>query len=168
MQGGGALGAYEAGAFRAFYDWLNMQTDENSNIYDAIAGTSIGAINAAIIINHVIRNRRNAEKEGREISAKAAWQGAAEELEDFWKNQLAFDPFFSKVFIPLWNPDLMKAFFPNIASAEAARRYFGTREGMLFGVPGVFSSSQPIFDYTYFDFFIIFGGALITNGLRIV
>src|SRR5579884_1593998 len=153
MQGGGALGAYEAGAFRTFYEWLNAQTDENSNIYDAIAGTSIGAINAAIIINHVIRNRRKAEKEGREISAKAAWQGAVEELEDFWKNQLAFDPFFSNTLTSLWNQDFLRLFFPNAASNEAARRYFGTAEGMFFGVPGVFSSSKPIFDDAYFSLF---------------
>jgi NTE family protein len=50
MQGGGALGAYEAGAFRAFYDWLDMQTKQDENIFDVIAGTSIGAINASIIV----------------------------------------------------------------------------------------------------------------------
>lgn len=50
MQGGGALGAYEAGAFRTFYDWLDMQTKEDENIFDVIAGTSIGAITASIIV----------------------------------------------------------------------------------------------------------------------
>src|SRR5689334_14172300 len=75
LQGGGALGAYEAGAFRAFYDWLSMQTyDENENIFDIVAGTSIGAINASIIVNEVLKKKRKAKQDGIKISQKACWE----------------------------------------------------------------------------------------------
>jgi NTE family protein len=41
MQGGGSLGAYECGVFKALY--------KNGIRFDIVAGTSIGAINAGII-----------------------------------------------------------------------------------------------------------------------
>ena len=51
LQGGGSLGAYEAGVFNALYYWIRKENDssrENDNIFDVIAGTSIGAINCCI------------------------------------------------------------------------------------------------------------------------
>jgi NTE family protein len=60
LQGGGALGAYEAGAFRALCSWLksdNNNTSDDEHIFDIIAGTSIGAINAAIIVSYVKKIR---------------------------------------------------------------------------------------------------------------
>lgn len=58
LQGGGSLGAYECGAYKALY---------NHNIsFDMVVGTSIGAINAAIIAG-----TKNPEKR-------------VEHLEDFW------------------------------------------------------------------------------------
>jgi predicted acylesterase/phospholipase RssA len=87
LQGGGALGAYEAGAFRAFYDWLYMQTDDDANIFDVIAGTSIGAINASIIISHVIENARKAKKEGEGKGAgKLVKKTAGKEQLTSWMN----------------------------------------------------------------------------------
>ena len=51
LQGGGSLGAYEAGAFRAFYEKITQLDKEkgfkDKPFLDIIAGTSIGAINAA-------------------------------------------------------------------------------------------------------------------------
>jgi len=51
FQGGGSLGAYEEGAYRKIYDFLTEQDKvsgkEGKNIFDIIAGTSIGAMNAA-------------------------------------------------------------------------------------------------------------------------
>jgi predicted acylesterase/phospholipase RssA len=62
LQGGGALGAYEEGAFRAPCSWLkrddnNNNTSDDEHIFDIIAGTSIGAINAAIIVSNVKENK---------------------------------------------------------------------------------------------------------------
>ena len=50
LQGGGAPGAYQAGAFRALYEKLRMtmENDSNKPLFDIVAGTSIGAINGAI------------------------------------------------------------------------------------------------------------------------
>jgi predicted acylesterase/phospholipase RssA len=50
FQGGGALGAYEAGVYRVLYDWISRHIEnKDENVFDVIAGTSIGAINGAII-----------------------------------------------------------------------------------------------------------------------
>ena len=54
LQGGGSLGAYEAGAYQAIYERITKQDKENNGtgkpFLDIVAGTSIGAINAAIIV----------------------------------------------------------------------------------------------------------------------
>lgn len=48
FQGGGSLGAYEAGVFHVLYHWIKKDIqDKNENIFDIVAGTSIGAINAS-------------------------------------------------------------------------------------------------------------------------
>ena len=53
FQGGGSLGAYEAGAYKAINEDLSayFRSDgrENEPIFHIISGTSIGAINAAFI-----------------------------------------------------------------------------------------------------------------------
>jgi predicted acylesterase/phospholipase RssA len=77
FQGGVALGAYEAGVFRELYDWINPYVKEEENVFDVIAGASIGAINGAILVSHVIDNR--------EKGPKKSWEGAAEKLEYFWR-----------------------------------------------------------------------------------
>jgi hypothetical protein len=51
FQGGGALGAYEAGVFRALYDKLyDRSKRENKQLFDIVAGTSAGAINATLLV----------------------------------------------------------------------------------------------------------------------
>jgi NTE family protein len=58
FQGGGALGAYEAGIYEALYQSLIDQSiKENRQLFDIIAGTSAGAMNATIIVNHVLLNK---------------------------------------------------------------------------------------------------------------
>jgi predicted acylesterase/phospholipase RssA len=63
MQGGAALGAYEAGAFRAIYENIDKTYSKNGqekdrHFFDIVAGTSIGAIHGAIIVNYVVQNRK--------------------------------------------------------------------------------------------------------------
>lgn len=58
LQGGGALGAYEVGAYRALCERLSAKDKENDArknrpLFDIIAGTSIGALNAALIVNSI-------------------------------------------------------------------------------------------------------------------
>ena len=48
------IGAYEAGVFHVLYHWIKKDLPEDENVFDIIAGTSIGAINASIIINYFL------------------------------------------------------------------------------------------------------------------
>ena len=61
LQGGGSLGAYEAGSYRALYEFLSNRDKgqgKNGNpTFDIIAGTSIGAINAAVLVSYVVENQ---------------------------------------------------------------------------------------------------------------
>jgi predicted acylesterase/phospholipase RssA len=61
LQGGGALGAFQAGAFKALYEKLRSDDEKDGNankpLFDIIAGTSIGAINAAIIVSYVLETK---------------------------------------------------------------------------------------------------------------
>ena len=59
LQGGGALGAYEAGVFRVLYNWIKKDIPDDQNVFDIVAGTSIGAINAAFLVSYVIKRRRD-------------------------------------------------------------------------------------------------------------
>jgi NTE family protein len=53
FQGGGALGAYEAGAFKAIYNHIIEKEGEGTvdRMFDVVAGTSIGAINATLLVD---------------------------------------------------------------------------------------------------------------------
>ncbi len=69
LQGGGALGAYQASVFKALYEKIKrIQSENNSNddglLFDIIAGTSIGAINGAILVSFFLENK--------------TWQGSPE------------------------------------------------------------------------------------------
>src|ERR1043165_5358261 len=48
LHGGGSLGAFECGAYRAISSWLR----NTGTRLVAVAGASIGAINAAVIARH--------------------------------------------------------------------------------------------------------------------
>ena len=82
LQGGGALGAYEAGVYDVLYYWIKKdQKDQdiadpslkNHNIFDIVAGTSIGAINASILVSYVKENHNS-------------WEGSTQKLLDFWEH----------------------------------------------------------------------------------
>ena len=55
FQGGGSLGAYEAGAYKAIKEDLStyFRTEGRGNepIFHIISGTSIGAINATLLVS---------------------------------------------------------------------------------------------------------------------
>jgi NTE family protein len=75
FQGGGSLGAYEAGAYRFIYEFVRKRLQEenknNESPFHIVAGTSIGAINAAILLSYVKENK--------------TWHGSAERIIEFWK-----------------------------------------------------------------------------------
>jgi NTE family protein len=161
LQGGGSLGAYEAGVFKAIYQHLIEQEGEKpeKTLFDIVAGTSIGAINAAILVSYVKENK--------------TWEGSVEKLEDFWKKQLssapnlsAYGPFYlpyfwsDKPWSKIWDEQHMIK--PETATGEAARRYYSTKEFLFSGAPNVFSPDResPIYDSKFFD-----NNALLPNNL---
>jgi NTE family protein len=74
LQGGGSLGAYEAGVYQALYERITKADTEKGEkdkpFLNVVAGTSIGAINAAIIVSYVAENN--------------TWEGSSERLTEFW------------------------------------------------------------------------------------
>ena len=58
LQGGGALGAYQAGVFKALYEKIKSEDQSKGRhgrpLFDIVAGTSIGAINAAVLISYAL------------------------------------------------------------------------------------------------------------------
>jgi NTE family protein len=146
MQGGGSLGAYESGVFKALYEELphrdnekiSGQADENIPLlFDILAGTSIGAINAAILVNHVVKHR--------------SWKGSWEILNNFWKDVstmsgVEMDPTFS------YRWKYYRYFSPDIATPETARRYYSAKEFLAYGARNVFTSPKIISDKKFFDY----------------
>ena len=66
---------YEAGAYKAIYEALSKEDNAKSishrrSTFDIVACTSIGTINAAILVSYVMEN--------------GSYDGSAERLIDFW------------------------------------------------------------------------------------
>ena len=142
LQGGGALGAYEAGAYKALYEFVTERDEKEGKkgrpAFDIIAGTSIGAMNSAVLTSYVVEN--------------GTYEGSVERLLDFWnylskESNVDTNPFFKPWWDHLHNVD--KA----VASGEAARRYYSSKEFAMTGVPHVFSPLTPMHDRRFFDFF---------------
>ena len=140
LQGGGSLGAYGAGAYRALYESISEMNTKNGNkgkpIFDIVAGTSIGAINAAILVSYVVENQ--------------TYEGSAERLIDFWKylskeSMVESNPFFKQ----WW--DYWHSINGEAASGETARRYYSAKEFELYGVSNVFDPPQPRYDNKFYD-----------------
>ena len=98
LQGGGSLGAYEAGAYKAAHQFIKYRNKKEGNdkrpIFDIIAGTSIGAINSAIITSYVVENQ--------------TWDGSAERLIDFWDyvSTESFSDKWPEYVIEGWNTEI--------------------------------------------------------------
>lgn len=90
LQGGGALGAYELGAYKALCEKLIAKDSSNSEnvrknrpLFDIISGTSIGALNAALITRSVVDGIRNSEN-ANNLNIQKIWDKSIQELEKFW------------------------------------------------------------------------------------
>ncbi len=131
LQGGGALGAYQAGVFKSIYEKIKgSPVDSNEKdvpLFDIIAGTSIGAINGAILVSYVVANK--------------TWDGASEKLEAFWKYLSTSTPNISEA-LKQWKKEYEKG-NPLIASEESARRYYSVKEFSKSGVEKVFKPIYP-------------------------
>ncbi len=141
LQGGGSLGAYEAGSCKVIYSFLKYRDKEQGNASrptcDIVAGTSIGAINSAILVSHVIENK--------------TWEGSAEKLIDFW-NYISIESIpeqLENYFLSWW--DYFRNFNKDMGTAEAARRYYVTKLLSSIGAPKVFSPPYHESDKKFFD-----------------
>lgn len=140
FQGGGSLGAYEAGAYKAFYE-LASERDKiigrkDKPLFDIVAGTSIGAMNASVLVSYV--------------KEKKTWRGSAERLIEFWEH-LTTESVVDKMpgFTQWW--DYWHYLNNVVATSESARRYYNTKQFILKGVPNVFKPSQTLTDKTFLD-----------------
>lgn len=94
LQGGGSLGAYEAGIFKALHEKIpeedKRKGEKGRPLFDIVAGTSIGAINAAILVSHV--------------AEKNTWDESPQKLNEFW-DYVSTDSYVDKIpgFIEWWN-----------------------------------------------------------------
>ena len=149
LQGGGSLGAYEAGVFEVLYYWIKKNIDDNENVFDVVAGTSIGAINAALLVSYVKENK--------------TWEGTAEELEEFWKSRLASNINLNKWWPFSWDEkswtnswDALHWTNSFVATGEAARRYYSAKEFIISGASNVFLPNlPPTIDSKFFDNFFV-------------
>ena len=135
LQGGGALGAYESGVLSVLCKELTYEYREGP-LFDIVAGTSMGAMNAAVLVSNV-------------VNRKKTWEEAAKELENFWidgEKGLSSTPGFSNLW---WEEAKKQNKFS--ASSEAARRYYSVKEYLKYGTPNVFSSLPPEPDTKFAD-----------------
>jgi NTE family protein len=138
LQGGGALGAYEVGVLKVLCKKLleSRGSDiENRPLFDIVAGSSIGGMNAAVLVSNIVNRHKT-------------WEEAVGVLEDFWTNQqngLSSTPDITK-----WVKDgeKQKVFR---ASAEAVRRYYSVKEYTKHGTPNVCSAPEGESDFKFKD-----------------
>ena len=177
FQGGVALGAYEAGVFRALVEKITEEDRKRGlnerPLFDIIAGTSIGAMNASIIASHIINENGSWDNE------------LVDKLERFWNYQasptISDFIFINHLFVAMWDlshnmQKTSKQVWNNVltgsispfaelspytstiyhfwrdyfidgwyipATGEAARRYYSAKEFKNRGTPHVASGIIP-------------------------
>ena len=161
LQGGGALGAYEVGALQEFCRSLALEEDVNSDrrdnqpMFDIVAGSSIGAVNAAILVDNVIHPKdENADN-------SKIWSDAVDRL----------DAFYAKIserggnMHPMWWVDNVFLKNPAFDSFwqywENIKIFYKTQNDLFFNFPFVFDkktvknfvANSPFFDRFYFNLF---------------
>jgi NTE family protein len=116
FQGGGALGAYEAGTYQQMYRKVRKESLDD-RLFDIVAGTSIGAINSSVLVGHYLKN--------------GSWEGSAEKLLQFWEGLMCptiADSMFQKNSLVRTSWDYLRTFNHEIADAESARRFWSIFE----------------------------------------
>jgi NTE family protein len=91
FQGGVALGAYEAGVYKAVVEKLIKEDEDRERkgllekrpLFDIVAGTSIGAMNAAIVVSTVT-------EKGKILEDSKNWEDSYERVRMFWTVQKQF------------------------------------------------------------------------------
>ena len=160
LQGGGALGAYQVGVLKVLAKKIIEEDEKNAEqgrpLFDIIAGTSIGAMNAAVLVSNVVRRNKT-------------WSEAICELERFWKVGIALkEGTTSDADIPplemfpmfhWWHPwrkercdneNNLYTKMGSLASEELARRYYSTKV-FVFGGKKVFCAKDVRPDFKFWD-----------------
>ena len=87
LQGGGALGAYEVGVLKTLFERITQEDKKNKEedrlLFDIVAGTSIGAMNGAVLVGQFLKEKEKLQGEGIRDNVKVCWKKAIEELENF-------------------------------------------------------------------------------------
>ena len=118
-------------AFSKIFSKIDREKgDHNKPLLNIVAGTSIGAINAGIIVSYVTENN--------------TWDGSAERLNEFWEYVSKESSFDLMPGVKAWWDYLHNNVHSGIASGEAARRYYSAKEFAITGVPSVFSPLIPL------------------------
>ena len=110
FQGGGALGAYEAGTYQQIYLKARKESPDG-RLFDIVAGTSIGAINSTVLVGHYLKNN--------------SWDGSAERLLDFWEGLMCptiADSLFDKKSLVRIFWENLRTFNRDVADPESARK----------------------------------------------
>ena len=134
FQGGGALGAYELGFYQALYEKF-VEEEKYKNPFDVVIGTSIGAINGALLVSFYQKNH--------------TWKGSVEYMKDFWKYVSSSAPF-SDILASTWYE--WRKFLPDSPTKEEVRRLFTVYEFLFRGVPNVFSVARYRLDPEFYAF----------------
>jgi predicted acylesterase/phospholipase RssA len=116
FQGGGALGAYEAGTYQQIYEKTKKES-HNGSLFDIVAGTSIGAINSSVLVGHYLKNN--------------SWDGSGEKLLEFWEGLMCStlaDSIFDKRSMGRIVWEYLRTFNRDIADADGARRFWSIFE----------------------------------------
>jgi predicted acylesterase/phospholipase RssA len=116
FQGGGALGAYEAGTYQQIYRKARKESRDDS-LFDIVAGTSIGAINSTVLVGHYLKNN--------------SWDESVEKLLEFWEGLMCptfADSLFDERSMGRTTWEYFRTFNRDIADTEGARRFWSIFE----------------------------------------
>ena len=140
FQGGGSLGAYEAGAYEAI--------NEDLSTFFRTVGRGNGANISYYIWN--VNRRDKCYLLVSYVKENKTWEGSGERLVEFWEylstqSSVENIPYFTNY----W--DSWRRLDRRIASGESARRYYSTKEFIFKGVPNVLVPRTPSLDNRFFD-----------------
>jgi NTE family protein len=149
LGGGGALGAYQVGVLKTLRKRLSREDREKGNnnrpLFDIVAGTSIGAMNGAVLVSEYLKTRN--------------WEDAIDQLEQFWTHEekglastLSNQALEGTYGWKEWHEaSKKKTSTSKVASVEAARRYYSVKYYILNGAPKVHKPLKPRDDLRFFD-----------------
>jgi NTE family protein len=128
LGGGGSLGAYQAGVLKVLCQKIMEKDKEKSKqdlLFDVVAGTSIGAMNGAVLVSQFLQTR--------------SWVYAIKKLQEFWTDRekglastISQDDFAEFSGWTKWQ-EASKKSIQGVASAEQARRYYSVKYFFLEG-----------------------------------